>query len=91
VTKLCDILDELLGRPPETSRQLITFVKDRPGHDRRYAIDASKLQNELGWKPTVTAEQGFRETVQWYLDNEGWLEDVISGAYQTYYSGQYAP
>ena len=54
-------------------------------------IDASKLQNELGWKPTVTAETGFRETVQWYLDNEAWLEDVISGAYQTYYSGQYAP
>jgi dTDP-glucose 4,6-dehydratase len=91
VTTLCDMLDELLGRTPGTSRQLITFVKDRPGHDRRYAIDASKLQNELGWKPTVTAETGFRETVQWYLDNEAWLEDVISGAYQTYYSGQYAP
>lgn len=90
VQKLCDIMDELLGRPAGTSRQLITFVKDRPGHDKRYAIDASKLQNELGWAPTVKFEEGFRETARWYLDNEAWLENVVSGAYQAYYAGQYA-
>lgn len=90
VQKLCDIMDELLSRPAGTSRQLITFVKDRPGHDKRYAIDASKLQNELGWAPTVKFEEGFRETARWYLDNEAWLENVVSGAYQAYYAGQYA-
>lgn len=89
VEKLCDIMDELLGRPAGASRQLITFVKDRPGHDRRYAIDASKLRDELGWEPTVQFEEGFRETARWYLENENWLEHVISGAYQAYYAGQY--
>jgi dTDP-glucose 4,6-dehydratase len=90
VEKLCDIMDELLGRTAGSSRKLITFVKDRPGHDRRYAIDASKLQNELGWAPTVQFEEGFRETARWYLENEAWLEHVVSGAYQAYYEGQYA-
>jgi len=89
VEKLCDIMDELLGRNAGSSRQLITFVKDRPGHDRRYAIDASKLQNELGWAPTVQFEEGFRETARWYLENEDWLEHVVSGAYQAYYKSQY--
>ena len=89
VEKLCDIMDDLLGRPNGSSRQLINFVKDRPGHDRRYAIDASKLQNELGWAPTVQFEEGFRETARWYLENEDWLEHVVSGAYQAYYKSQY--
>jgi dTDP-glucose 4,6-dehydratase len=89
VRALCDIMDELLGRAPGTSQRLITFVKDRPGHDRRYAIDASKLKNELGWEPTVKSEEGFRETAQWYLANETWLRHVVSGEYQTYYAGQY--
>jgi dTDP-glucose 4,6-dehydratase len=89
VRALCDIMDELLGKSVGTSRQLITFVKDRPGHDRRYAIDASKLKNELGWEPTVKSEEGFRETAKWYLENEAWLAHVLSGEYQTYYAGQY--
>lgn len=89
VQKLCDIMDELLGKHIGTSRQLITFVKDRPGHDRRYAIDASKLKNELGWEPTVRSEEGFRETAKWYLENEAWLQHVLSGAYQRYYEQQY--
>jgi dTDP-glucose 4,6-dehydratase len=89
VQKLCDIVDELLGRPQGTARQLITFVKDRPGHDRRYAIDASKLKNELGWEPSIKAEEGFRETVQWYLENDAWLEHVLSGEYQAFYERQY--
>ncbi|MCA0238128.1 MAG: dTDP-glucose 4,6-dehydratase [Bacteroidetes bacterium] len=89
VEKLCDIVDELLGRPPGSARQLITFVPDRPGHDRRYAIDASKLRDELGWEPSIRFEEGFRQTVQWYLDNEEWLRHVISGAYQAYYEAQY--
>jgi dTDP-glucose 4,6-dehydratase len=81
VEKLCDIMDELLHRPPGSSRQLITFVRDRPGHDRRYAIDASKLQRELGWTPSVQFEEGFRLTAQWYLDNESWMQHVLSGEY----------
>ncbi len=89
VEKLCDIMDELLGKPVGTSRGLITFVKDRPGHDRRYAIDASKLKTELGWEPSIKAEAGFRETAQWYLDNDAWLQHVVSGAYQQYYDHQY--
>lgn len=89
VEKLCDIMDELLGRTPGASRQLITFVKDRPGHDRRYAIDASKLRDELGWTPSINFDEGFRRTAQWYLDNTEWLEHVASGAYQQYYAEQY--
>jgi dTDP-glucose 4,6-dehydratase len=89
VEVLCDIMDELLGRDPGSSRRLITFVKDRPGHDRRYAIDASKLKNELGWQPSIRAEEGFRETAKWYLENEEWLLRVSSGEYQQYYEQQY--
>ncbi|HAD13887.1 MAG TPA: dTDP-glucose 4,6-dehydratase [Saprospirales bacterium] len=89
VEALCDIMDGLLGREPGASRRLITFVKDRPGHDRRYAIDASKLKNELGWQPAIQAEEGFRETAKWYLENEEWLLRVSSGEYQRYYEQQY--
>lgn len=89
VQTLCDIMDELLGRPAGASRQLITFVKDRPGHDRRYAIDASKIREELGWTPSIRAEEGFRQTAKWYLENEAWLQHVLSGAYQDYYKAQY--
>jgi dTDP-glucose 4,6-dehydratase len=89
VHQLCDIMDELLGRPEGTSRKLITFVKDRAGHDRRYAIDASKLMRELGWSPKVNAVDGLRRTAAWYLENEQWLENVTSGAYLQYYEQQY--
>ncbi|HLP95365.1 MAG TPA: dTDP-glucose 4,6-dehydratase [Saprospiraceae bacterium] len=89
VETLCDIMDELLGREAGASRRLITFVKDRPGHDRRYAIDASKLKNELGWQPSIKAAEGFRETARWYLENEEWLLRVTSGEYQLYYAQQY--
>lgn len=90
VHKLCDIMDAKLGRPEGTARQLITFVKDRPGHDRRYAIDASKLKDELGWTPSISFDEGFKETIDWYLTNKEWVERVTSGVYQTYYTEQYA-
>lgn len=77
VQKLCDIMDELLGRAPGASRQLITFVQDRLGHDRRYAIDASKIRRELGWEPSIQFEEGFRQTAQWYLDNAAWVREVV--------------
>ena len=89
INSLCKVMDELLDRPTGSSEKLITYVKDRPGHDRRYAIDASKLMNELGWEPTVFAEEGLRKTAQWYLANSEWLENVTSGAYQKYYTQQY--
>ena len=89
VQQLCDVMDELLGRPAGTARQLITFVKDRPGHDRRYAIDAAKLKNELDWAPTMSPREGLRHTAQWYLEHTGWLERVTSGAYRKYYEEQY--
>ena len=89
VHQLCDVMDDLLGQPQGTSRELITFVKDRPGHDRRYAIDATKIKEALGWTPKVQAEEGLRKTAQWYLDNTDWLEHVTSGAYQEYYEKQY--
>lgn len=87
---VCKVMDEKLGRPAGTSAELITYVKDRPGHDLRYAIDANKIMNELGWKPSVTFEQGLAKTIDWYLSNEEWLDNVTSGAYQKYYEGQYA-
>lgn len=90
VQTLCDVMDDLLGREKGESRNLITYVKDRPGHDRRYAIDATKLKNELGWQPTIAPEEGLKLTAQWYLENEEWLEHVTSGAYQGYYEGMYA-
>ena len=90
VQKLCDIMDEKLGRPQGTAQALITYVKDRPGHDRRYAIDASKLLNELGWTPSIKFEEGFCETIDWYLSNKEWVDNVTSGAYQQFYEKQYA-
>lgn len=89
VRVLCSIMDQKLGRAAGTSAQLITYVKDRPGHDLRYAIDASKINRELGWKPSVTFEQGLERTVDWYLSHEQWLKNVTSGAYSTYYEKQY--
>ena len=89
VRLLCDIMDAKLGRPAGESQQLITFVKDRAGHDLRYAIDAGKLEKELGWKPSVTFEEGLEKTVDWYLDNEAWLLNVTSGNYRSYYERQY--
>ncbi len=86
---LCQILDRKLGRPAGESEKLITFVTDRAGHDLRYAIDATKLKDELGWTPSITFEQGLEKTVDWYLANEEWLEHVTSGHYQQYYEGQY--
>jgi len=86
---LCQVMDGKLGRAPGTSEKLITYVKDRAGHDLRYAIDSSKLQNELGWAPTVTFEQGLAITVDWYLANQDWLDHVTSGDYQKYYEEQY--
>jgi dTDP-glucose 4,6-dehydratase len=89
VHKLCEIMDRKLGRPEGKSAELITFVTDRAGHDFRYAIDASKLENELGWSPSVAFDQGFEKTIDWYLENEAWLDGVTSGAYQSYYSEHY--
>ncbi|WP_242092391.1 dTDP-glucose 4,6-dehydratase [Aestuariivivens sediminicola] len=89
VRLLCKQMDVKLGRPDGTSEKLITFVKDRPGHDLRYAIDASKIKNELGWGPSVTFEEGLSETIDWYLNNELWLSHVTSGSYQDYYKKQY--
>jgi dTDP-glucose 4,6-dehydratase len=90
VKLLCSLMDEKLGREKGSSEQLITYVKDRPGHDRRYAIDATKINKELGWKPSVTFEEGLSQTIDWYLQNEEWLQHVTSGAYQQYYSDMYA-
>jgi dTDP-glucose 4,6-dehydratase len=89
VRYLCRLLDRKLGLAEGQSEQLITYVKDRAGHDLRYAIDPSKLQNELGWKPSVTFEQGLEKTVDWYLANTAWIENVTSGAYLEYYKRQY--
>ena len=86
---LCKIMDEKLKRPNGTSAKLITYVKDRAGHDLRYAIDSSKLQQNLGWSPSVDFETGLRKTVDWYLGNRDWLNHVTSGAYKDYYSGMY--
>jgi dTDP-glucose 4,6-dehydratase len=86
---LCRIMDKKLGREPGESEKLITFVTDRAGHDLRYAIDSSKLQNELEWNPSVTFEQGLEKTVEWYLQNDNWLKNVVSGDYANYYQKQY--
>lgn len=86
---LCKILDEKLGRNSGDSEKLITYVTDRAGHDFRYAIDASYIEKELGWVPSITFEEGIRDTVQWYLDNKEWMERVTSGVYQEYYQKQY--
>ena len=90
VKLLCRQMDEKLGREPGTSDRLISYIKDRPGHDRRYAIDATKLNKELGWSPSVSFEEGLSKTIDWYLENEEWLKNVTSGDYQNYYEMQYA-
>ena len=89
VRLFCRIMDQKLGREDGASEKLIKFVTDRAGHDLRYAIDSSKLQNELGWKPSVTFEEGLEKTIDWYLNNTEWLENIISGDYEKYYSKQY--
>lgn len=86
---LCDIMDRKLGRTAGESAGLIEFVTDRAGHDLRYAIDSTKLQQELGWKPSLQFEEGLERTVDWYLQNESWLSEITSGAYKEYYSQQY--
>lgn len=86
---LCEQMDIKLAREDGTSEKLITYVKDRPGHDKRYAIDATKLEKELGWKPSVTFEEGLAITIDWYLQNEKWMNHVTSGNYQNYYKKQY--
>lgn len=89
VKELCKVMDEKLGRPKGESENLITYVKDRAGHDLRYAIDASKIKEELGWEPSLQFEEGIRKTVDWYLKNEKWLDNVTSGNYQDYYKLHY--
>jgi dTDP-glucose 4,6-dehydratase len=86
---LCRIMDRKLDRQPGTSEQLITFVRDRQGHDLRYAIDATRIHEELGWIPSVTFEEGLEQTVTWYLENREWMDRITSGAYQSYYEKQY--
>ncbi|WP_462264227.1 dTDP-glucose 4,6-dehydratase [Mucilaginibacter sp.] len=90
INLLCSILDKKLGRAEGESAKLITYVTDRAGHDLRYAIDAARLKNELGWTPSITFEEGLEKTVDWYLANEEWLNDVTSGHYQQYYEDQYS-
>jgi dTDP-glucose 4,6-dehydratase len=89
IKKMCEIMDGKLNRKPGTSEKLITYVKDRAGHDLRYAIDSSKLQKELGWKPSVNFEEGLKKTIDWYLENEEWMKNVTSGDYLKYYEEQY--
>jgi dTDP-glucose 4,6-dehydratase len=86
---LCQQMDEKLDRKEGESLNLITYVKDRPGHDLRYAIDASKISKELGWKPSVTFEEGLSKTIDWYLENTEWMDRIVSGEYETYYQKQY--
>ena len=89
INQLCDLMDNKLKLELGTSRKLIEFVKDRPGHDKRYAIDARKMENDLEWKPKESFESGIKKTIDWYLENEIWLKNVTSGTYQDYYSSQY--
>ncbi|VTQ07489.1 dTDP-glucose 4,6-dehydratase [Sphingobacterium daejeonense] len=89
VKELCKQMDDKLGRQAGTSEKLIQFVMDRPGHDLRYAIDATKIKNELGWEPSVTFEEGLSKTIDWFLQNQEWLEQVSSGEYQRYYESRY--
>lgn len=90
VHMICDLMDLKLGNAAGSSRQLIRFVKDRPGHDLRYAIDASKIKNDFGWKPSLALEEGLSATIDWYLQNEDWLRNVTSGAYMDYYHHHYS-
>ena len=89
VKLLCKLMDKKIGNAEGTSEQLITYIKDRPGHDRRYAIDATKISKELGWKPSVSFEEGLSQTIDWYLQNTEWLNHVTTGKYQRYYQKQY--
>ena len=89
INQLCDLMDNKLKLELGTSIKLIEFVKDRPGHDKRYAIDARKMENDLEWKPRESFESGIKKTIDWYLENEIWLKNVTSGTYQDYYSSQY--
>lgn len=89
VKLLCNLMDAKLSRKSGTSEKLITYVKDRPGHDLRYAIDATKINRDLGWNPSVTFEEGLAKTVDWYFENKEWLKNVTSGEYQNYYKSQY--
>ena len=89
INQLCDLMDNKLQLELGTSRKLIEFVKDRPGHDKRYAIDARKMENDLKWKPKESFKSGIKKTIDWYLENENWLKNVTSGTYQDYYSSQY--
>lgn len=89
IKQLCKEVDRQLSREPGESEQLITYVRDRAGHDLRYAIDATKLSKELGWKPSLQFEEGLRKTVKWYLDNQAWVDNITSGAYQDYYRKMY--
>lgn len=89
IKQLCKEVDRQLGREPGESEQLITYVRDRAGHDLRYAIDATKLSKELSWKPSLQFEEGLRKTVKWYLDNQAWVDNITSGAYQDYYRKMY--
>lgn len=86
---MCLQMDEILGNEKGTSEQLITYVKDRPGHDKRYAIDANKIKNELSWEPSLQFEEGLQKTIQWYMNNQQWIDNVTSGDYQKYYAEQY--
>jgi dTDP-glucose 4,6-dehydratase len=90
VQTICDLVDEIAPRAGESCRSLVTFVKDRPGHDRRYAMDARKIERELGWKPKATFESGIRKTVRWYLENEQWVRDVTSGSYRQWMATHYS-
>ena len=90
VNFLCRLMDEKLNREPGTSASLITYIKDRAGHDMRYAIDATKLETELGWKPSIQFEEGLSKTVDWYLENQDWVKDITSGSYQAYYKKMYS-
>jgi dTDP-glucose 4,6-dehydratase len=90
VESICDLVDETLGASARSRRKLITFVKDRPGHDRRYAMDASKIERELGWRPRETFESGIRKTVQWYLEHEDWVRGVTSGSYRQWIETHYS-
>jgi dTDP-glucose 4,6-dehydratase len=87
---LCDIMDQKLNRQVGISRSLIKFVTDRAGHDLRYAIDANKIMSELGWQPSLQFQEGLSKTIDWYLENRDWIEQVTSGTYQTYYEKMYA-
>ena len=89
VRKMCEVMDRKLDREPGTSAGLITFVKDRAGHDMRYAIDSSKLMNELGWEPSLQFEEGIEKTIDWYLANEDWMKNITDGSYGQYYQKQY--